>query len=169
MSDSRQEIPQWTWYNGQFLFQFDEQLKQNPNKTISQFFQEYLEDQSLNDANIYHTKNQGTVIVLMYGLLVIPKEIWEKNNTRFPFTTRNKFITELPTDDNMDNAEFLRHLRNALSHANFTIDVENARLTFWDERSGKTNFKVEVGYGDLGDFLSEVGKYYINEVKNSKY
>jgi hypothetical protein len=34
MCKSREEIPQWTWYNGQFLFQFDEQLKQT---LISQF------------------------------------------------------------------------------------------------------------------------------------
>jgi len=27
ISKSREEITQWTWYNGQFLFQFDEQLK----------------------------------------------------------------------------------------------------------------------------------------------
>jgi len=168
MSDSRQEIPQWTWYNGQFLFQFDQQLKQNPNKTISEFFQDFLKDQNLQDVNIYHTKNQGTVILLMYGLLVIPKEIWEKTSTRFLFTTRNKFTLKPPTDNNLDTLNFLRLLRNSLSHANFSIDVANARLTFWNNNNGTRNFEVEIGYGDLGEFLSEVGKYYINEVKNAK-
>jgi len=27
MINSREEIPQWTWYNGQFLFQFYDCLK----------------------------------------------------------------------------------------------------------------------------------------------
>jgi len=167
MNDSRKEIPQWTWYNGQFLFQFDEQLKQNPNKTISEFFQDFLKDQNLQDANIYHTKNQGTVILLMYGLLVIPKEIWEKTNTNFQFTTRNKFQLNPPTDNNLDTLNFLRLLRNSLSHANFSIDVHTARLSFWNNNNGRKNFEVEIVYGDLGEFLAEVGKYYINEVKNS--
>jgi len=64
MSDSRHEIPQWTWYNGQFLFQFDEQLKKNPNLTIFQFFTDFLKSQGLENLNIYNTKNQGTVILL---------------------------------------------------------------------------------------------------------
>lgn len=169
MSDSRQEIPQWTWYNGQFLFQFDEQLKQNPNKTILEFFNDFLKDQNLQDVNIYHTKNQGTVILLMYGLLVIPKEIWEKSNTNFQFKNRKKFIFKPPTDINLDTLNFLRLLRNSLAHANFSIDVTQARLTFWNNNNGKRNFEVEISYGDLGQFLSEVGKYYVNEVKNVKH
>ena len=167
MSDSRQEIPQWTWYNGQFLFQFDEQLKKNPDKTISQFFSDFLTSQGLQNLNIYHTKNQGTVILLMYGLLVIPREIWERTNTNFSFTTRTKFSIKQPTDNNLDTLNFLRLLRNSLSHAIFLIDTETAKLTFWNnQNNGTRNFEVEISYGDLGDFLSEVGKYYINEVKN---
>jgi len=42
MNDSRNKIPQWTWYNGQFLFQFDEQLKKYPDKSISEFFDDFL-------------------------------------------------------------------------------------------------------------------------------
>ena len=167
MSNSRQEIPQWSWYNGQFLFQFDEQLKKNPNQTISDFFSNFLTNQGLQDLNVYHTINQGTVILLMYGLLVIPREIWEKNNTNFLFTTRNNFSLKQPTNKNLDTLNFLRLLRNSLSHANFSIDTTNAILTFWNiQNNGKINFKVEITYGDLGEFLSEVGKYYVNEVKN---
>jgi len=55
-----------------------------------------------------------------------------------------------------------------LAHANFSIDVSNAKLTFWNNNHGTKNFEVEIGYGDLGEFLSEVGKYYVNEVKNGK-
>ncbi len=169
MSDSRHEIPQWTWYNGQFLFQFDEQLKKNPNLTISQFFTDFLKSQGLENLNIYHTKNQGTVILLLYGLLVIPREIWEKTSTNFQFTTRNKFSVKTPpTDSNLDTLKFLRLLRNSLAHANFSIDISNAKLTFWNNYNGTKNFEVEIGYGDLGEFLSEVGKYYVNEVKNGK-
>jgi len=168
MSDSRQDIPLWTWYNGQFLFQFDEQLRKNPNKTISEFFNDFLADQKLQDLNIYHTKNQGTVILLMYGLIVIPKEIWEKTSTNFQFTTRNKFIFKQPTNNNLDTLNFLRHLRNALSHAHFSIDTPNSKLIFWNISNGVKNFEVEIDYVDLGIFIEEVAKYYINEVRKGQ-
>jgi hypothetical protein len=172
MSESRKEIPLWTWYNGQFLFQFDEQLQKNPNKTIAEFFNDFRADQGLLDVNFYHTKNQATVILLMYGLMVIPREIWEKDNTNFPFTTREKFKINLPTDsDKLDTLKFLRNLRNSLAHANFAIDINTAKLTFWNNNdNGNKNFEVEISYRDLGEFTAEVGKYYanyyINELKN---
>lgn len=167
MSDSRQEIPQWTWYNGQFLFQFDEKLQANPNQTISEFFEDYKISQGLENLNIYHTKNQGVIVLLLYGLLVVPREIWEKTKTKFSFTTRKKFIFKLPKDNNLGTLDFLRLLRNSLAHANFSIDIEKAHLTFWNyTKNGTKNFEVEISYEDLGEFISEVGKYYINEVKN---
>jgi len=170
MSDSREEIPLWTWYNGQFLFQFDEHLSNNPNKTISEFFNDFRNNQGLQDWNFYRTKNQGTVILLMYGLMVIPREIWEKTNTNFPFTTREKFTIKLPVDNQkIDTLKFLRLLRNSLAHANFAIDAFTNRLTFWNNNdNGNKNFEVEISYGDLGEFTAEVGKYYINEVKYGK-
>ncbi|WP_075591565.1 HEPN family nuclease [Labilibacter marinus] len=168
MSNSREEIPVWTWYNGQFLFQFDEQLKTNPDMTISEFFSKFQTNQGIQDLNFYHTKNQGTVILLMYGLMVIPKEIWEMTSTKFAFTTRKNFTINLPANtEDIDTLKFLRLLRNSLAHANFSIDVSNARLTFWNNnKNGNKNFEVEISYSDLGEFTAEVGKYYVNEVKN---
>ncbi len=166
MSDSRQEIPVWTWYNAQFLFQFEEQFQKNPNKTISEFFDDFLTDQKLQNPRFYHTKNQGTVLMIMYGLIVIPREIWEKNNTNFQFTTRNKFLLKPPTDINLDTFNFIRLLRNALSHANFSIDADNQKVTFWNNNNGTKNFEVDIDWANLGEFIAEIGKYYINEVRN---
>ncbi|QOJ29812.1 MAG: hypothetical protein HRU80_13400 [Ignavibacteriales bacterium] len=168
MFDSRDEIPQWTWYNGQFLFQFDEQLRKNPSQTVFEFYNNFLSSQELLNLNIYHTKNQGTVILLLYGLLVVPKEIWEKSYTSFNFTTRNKFHINTSPNDNITTLDFLRLLRNSLAHANFSIDVEHAKLKFWNIKNGLVNFEVEISYGDLGEFIAEIGKYYINDVKNVK-
>jgi len=166
MPNSRKEIPQWTWYNGQFLFQFDEQLKKNPDMKISDFFSDFLLSQGLENLNIYHTKNQGTIILLLYGLLVIPKEIWERDDTNFLFTTKNKFNVIL-SPNNLDTLNFLRLLRNSIAHANFSIDTSTAELTFWNINRNNKTFEVKISYGDLGEFISEIGKYYLNEVKNS--
>jgi hypothetical protein len=167
MNKERDGIPLWTWYNGQFLFLFDEQLKKNPNQTISQFFTIFLTSQGLQNQSFYHTKNQGTVILLLYGLLVIPKEIWEKDYTNFSFSTRQKFILNPPTVNNLDTFNFLRLFRNSLAHANFHIDIQTTRLTFWNnQKDGTRNFEVEIYLADLAEFTAEVGKYYINVVRN---
>lgn len=166
MEKSRQEIPQWSWYNGQFLFQFDEQLRENPNQSLSDFFTSFITNQRL-PSNIYHTKNQGTIILLLYGLLVIPKEIWEQTSTNFPFETRSLFEEKtMPTQN--DSLNFLRLLRNSLAHANFSVDTDTSKFMFWNIRNNVKNFEVEITYNDLGKFLTEIGLYYINEVKASR-
>ena len=71
MNKERNDIPYWTWLNGQFLFLFEEQLELYPNKTISEFFKDFRINQKLEHSNFYHTKNQGAIIILMYGLLMV--------------------------------------------------------------------------------------------------
>lgn len=170
INNSRQDIPLWTWYNGQFLFQFEEQLLKNPNQTMSQFFEGFLKNQEIQECNFYHTKNQSTVILLLYGLLVVPREIQEKNHTKFLFISRQKFTFNPPTDKNLDTLNFLRLLRNSVAHANFAIDTNPIpRLTFWNNcGNGTRNFDVEIAWEDFGEFLAEIGKYYINEVRKVK-
>ena len=181
---SREEIPKWTWYNGQFLFQFDEKLRNNPCMTISEFFKSFSKTQGL-QKNLYHTKNQGTMILLLYGLLVVPKEIWEKKKTRFEFTTKKYFkCYDGKECKEMTTIDFLRLLRNSLAHANFSIDTTEETFYFWNikpdrgkknekknkgekkEKEKIKNFEVKISYKNLGDFITEIGKYYINEVSS---
>lgn len=171
MCDSREEIPQWVWYTGQFLFQFDKHLREKPKQTISDFFDTFLKNQELKK-NIYHTKNQGTIILLLYGLLVIPKEIWKNTAINFQFTTRSNFKVKIspPKKDcnPFDTSCFLQLLRNSLAHANFSVDASKGQFTFWNNKNRTKNFEVEINYDHIGEFIAEVGKYYINEVKNKK-
>jgi hypothetical protein len=169
MNKERDDIPLWTWLNGQFLFQFQEELGKNPNKTISEFFNDFCNEPfpGSNKCNFYQTKNQGTIIILLYGLMVIPKEIWEKNNTNFTFNTREKFTLNPPTDTNISTLDFLRLFRNSIAHANFSLDTNNEMWTFWNiNRSNVKNFEVSLKHFDLGLFTAEIGKYYLNDVRN---
>jgi hypothetical protein len=168
MNKERDDIPLWTWLNGQFLFQFQEQLEKNPNKTILEFYKDFCTEPfpESNNCNFYQTKNQGTIIILLYGLMVIPKEIWEKTNTNFPFETREKFTFNPPTDTNISTLEFLRLFRNSIAHANFSLDTNNETWTFWNiNRSNIKNFEVSLKHFDLGLFTAEIGKYYLNDVR----
>ncbi len=168
MNKEKNDIPLWTWLNGQFLFQFQEQLETNPNKTISNFFNDFCAKPfpGSKKYDFYQTKNQGTIIILLYGLMVIPKEIWEKNQTNFPFNTRRKFVFNPPTDMNTDTLNFLRLLQNSIAHANFSLDITKELWTFWNIKNDNVkNFEVSIKHIDLGHFTTEVGKYYLNDVR----
>jgi hypothetical protein len=160
---TRNEIPQWAWYNGQVMFHLSDALETDPTQTISHFVSSFQKSQ--NFPSNFNFKNQGVLLSLLYGLLVVPKELWEKGSsqTQFPFRTRQYFSFEL--GNTMDTANFLRCMRNAISHANFDVNIDPPVYQFWNiGGNGTKNFEVKISHGDLGLFVSEVGKYYVNEV-----
>lgn len=166
----REEIPQWCWYNGMFLFSFDEALQsEDKNKTLKEFYNSFKEQQGLSNFP-FSLKNQGAVICFLYAFLVIPREIWERDEeqgTEFSFKTIENFDVTIGKDQADNTWNFLRLMRNAISHANFNIDTDENKYTFWNnDRQGNHNFEVKVSHSGLGEFLTEVGKYYINEVRN---
>lgn len=113
----------------------------------------------------FHLKNPGVVISLLYALLVVPMEIWERDpkRTGFPFKTQGEF--RITKGKHKDTWDFLRLLRNSVSHAHFTIYSENNIYRFWNSNKGKIDFETEITQAGLGLFLTEIGKYYVNEVK----
>lgn len=163
-NNMRDEIPQWSWYNGQFLFKFDEYLKSKKKDiSLEQFYQDFITENEIPEG-IFHTKNQGVVISLLYSLLVIPIEIWERDNTNFRFNYSDYF--EILEGIFNNTNDFLRFFRNSISHANFSINIISAEYIFWNERNGIINFKFKSTHEKLGNFLTLIGKYYINEVRN---
>lgn len=163
----RDEVPKWCWYNGQLLFALSERLVSAPNTSISEFMREFKEAQQLNHVD-FNLKNQGLLISLMYGLLVLPKEMWEPKGTKtnFAFKTRKNFSLSpyvcFSTDD------FLRLLRNAVAHANFEVIIEQSKYRFWNTTpKGDRNFDVTITHGGLGEFVAEIGKYFINQARSS--
>ena len=163
MKDTRKEIPHWVWYTAQFIFHIQESFELNPNETIGEVFSRILKEQNMPDD--FSLKNQGTVLMLLYGLLVIPKEIWGGKvlNKSFSFATRSEFRILNPVRV-LSNSELIRFLRNAISHANFAIYSGLDQYIFWNMKEGQRNFEAVVSHVGLGKFLTEVGKYYINQV-----
>ena len=54
-------------------------------------------------------------------------------------------------------------MRNAVAHADFTIDI-NGKYSFFNINSrGTVTMEVTMMHTDIGHFLTEIGKYYINE------
>ena len=167
MNNSREEIPQWCWYNGQFIFNFQESLQNKPNQSIQEYFNQFKNRNELDNID-FNLKNQGMVLMLLYGLLVIPREIWERTDTTyFQGISIHHFEFTIQPESTIDTSLFIRMMRNAISHANFEIDYQANSYKFWNiNNNGQRTFEVKISHEGLGCFLTEIGKYYINEVKN---
>ena len=90
MDNNLSQLPQWCWYNSQFLFLFDEYLKINPNISILDFMKIFEKQHGLEPLHPFVLKNQGAVIMSMYGLLVLPKEIWKDKINDFGFESKKQ-------------------------------------------------------------------------------
>lgn len=169
--DTREEIPQWVWYVGQFLFQYQESLERSPQQSVQRMFTDFLKSQGLEDfhrVTPFSLKNQGIVLMLLYGLLVIPKEIWGTDDLDegFGFETRKHFSPCF--NEAISDGDMIKKLRNAVAHANLAIDIENNGYKFWNQRHNCRDFEARIAQRHIGEFLGEVGKYYINEVRNKR-
>lgn len=149
------------------LHDLEDAIISQPHQSIKEFHQSFAKDKMNGIA--FPLKNQGLAISLLYMLLVVPREIWESSHesgTQFPFSTKELFTFQVGSAG--DNWQFLRLMRNAISHANFDMN-ETGNYTFWNiNRDGIRNFEVTIHHRDLFSFISEIGKYYLNSKSNEK-
>jgi|AntRauTorckE5430_2_1112549.scaffolds.fasta_scaffold02652_3 hypothetical protein len=81
--------------------------------------------------------NQGMLMLTLYALLVIPKEIlqtsyvpdFEQINIQLSSYCHN---TETNYSSDSENIDYIRHLRNAVAHGRMSF-VNNSHLIFEDE------------------------------------
>jgi hypothetical protein len=159
----KEQIPYWGWFNGVFLHDFEDAVGKNPNMTIVQYYESFRA-KHLNGQK-FPLKNQGLTISMLYMVMVIPRELWEKDKNKrsqFPFRTKGKF--KILVGSPKDNWDFLRLFRNAIAHANFDWALDGT-YSFWNlDNKGVMNFKVTILHSDLFTFITEVGKYYLENI-----
>jgi hypothetical protein len=159
----RNEIPKWGWFNGLFLFEYEDALENNKDITIGEFYNNFRNNH-LNNKE-FPLKNQGIAISSLYMLLVFPREIWEREQnegTQFQFNTKSLF--EFENGNNLSNWDFIRLMRNSISHANFDMKSDGEYI-FWNRKDNDDiNFKVKILHSNLFKFITEIGKYYLNKV-----
>lgn len=103
-------------------------------------------------------------------MIVVPKEVWNpaSNDTIYKVLESQKpldlFTVKQWTRPANEHPmrDFLRHLRNAVSHVNFSLDSDG-NFEFWDKNgSGVENYRVFIARDDLAAFLSTVGAALAN-------
>jgi hypothetical protein len=114
--------------------------------------------------------NQGLIMLSLYALLVIPKEILEKKDYDPDFEKINKKIsdyfqnTETNYGSDTPNTNYTRHLRNALSHGRISF-IGNSHIEFKDEKVDKkkviNEFKSEINLKNVGNLIDDLQKLII--------
>jgi len=174
MEDVTANLLHWSWYTTRFLRLIEEARKTQKDISVKELEKQYLE-QLKKEGNIgnkdFPLFNPGYLMMLAYALLVIPKEIIGRNKllyNDFSFSTKSMFQFIRPKKYNSDPEDFLRKMRNAVSHGNFKLEADNnsgsSLFTFWNESNRKENFRVTTTNEGFWQFLDEIGKYYSKKV-----
>jgi hypothetical protein len=162
MDDFRTQIPQSAFINAQVIH--DAMIDGDLRRSLAKWRTHY----NIPDLSLI---NPAHVASLLYCLIVVPKEVWDppSNDDVYKlidmckpkpldlFTIRTWAPpTEHPVRD------FLRHLRNAISHVKFSVDSEY-NFEFWDnKRNGVENYRVVITLDNLAKFLTLVGAQLAN-------
>jgi hypothetical protein len=169
------DLSKWIHNTGLFLSHFD---KNKNNGVYKLIFNNFLYENGFQNKTNFYLWNQGTILILLYGLFVLPKEFWARfisddhNNqadqsifNNFEFNTRDCF----DNCDNLDQKElgkevFLRRLRNSIAHSRIDIiKGELGEIKFSNiDRDGNIDFSVKITPINLTSFLSEISKYFID-------
>jgi len=162
---TRTNITKWAWYTGSFLIIANRLNQENPASTTNLFEAFHQTHPEFPQGYRFNPVNPGMVMMLLYGILVVSKETWDARND-FPFLSRQRFTFKVGNPE-ISSKDFIRLLRNAVAHAHFTVNVNSQEYTFWNvAKDGQRDFEVTVSQSTLGDFLTELGRFYINYVSN---
>jgi HEPN pEK499 p136 len=134
--------------------------------------------QGLNEITV---QNQGSLLMALYAMLVIPKELLEKEYKN-EYKGINTFlrghiaetITSYPKEDETDlsSIDFVRHIRNSVSHARVSFEPHQF-IMFIDRRVDqngdlKAEFSTKLPLAKVGEFLNELQKVHLKYIENRR-
>lgn len=116
--------------------------------------------------------NQGTLLIMLYTMLVIPKQLLSQN---FPdeFEELNNVVKNLNSkvesnyqSDNIQ-IDFIRHIRNSVAHARVAF-IANVSVTFTDENNRGEICTITIPLVKIGAFLTELQKVFMKYIETLK-
>jgi intein/homing endonuclease len=116
--------------------------------------------------------NQGTLLLALYSMLVIPKQLIEKEFTKqfdeVNIKLQQYIMTEETTykkDQKAKIINYLHRIRNAVAHARVEFDPNNI-VTFTDNNPQTTEYCVlKIKLDDIGYFLTQLQSIFMEYYK----
>ncbi|MDO7479912.1 HEPN family nuclease [Acinetobacter baumannii] len=119
--------------------------------------------------------NQGFIPVAFYIMLVIPREtifnLYKEKYEEINLYIAEKLSPEVETTYSNDTKriDFLRHIRNAVSHMNFEMTTEVDYVVFKDENPRKNEkFRCKFSNLDLGKIMQKLREVHFHYIENIK-
>lgn len=119
--------------------------------------------------------NQGSLLMVLYALLCIPKEtVFDKYRMEFDKINakiaQNAILTHTTySSDKQGSINYVRHIRNAVAHVR--VKFFEGKVQFADEsKNGKESFHVEIPLSAMGGILMELQKLiykYVDDIKSA--
>jgi len=139
----------WIYYSGRLLNYLENNSEDIEVKSV---IDKFLRSEGFSDSNTFTPFNQGTVMMLLYGLFVYPREMWmklEKDklkiNTYFNFDSRNTFKIDICPVINLQSRinEYYSLYKN-----------KSNALIYWDKTNPPNNGNiVQINALDVFDFI----------------
>lgn len=116
--------------------------------------------------------NQGTVLMILYMLLVVPRQLLEKN---FPaeFDSLNGEIERLANStmsnykNDAQSVDHVRHLRNSVAHARVNFK-QDGTVTFHDEDGKDSVWEATFPLSNIGHLLTALQAIFMAHVESVK-
>jgi hypothetical protein len=116
--------------------------------------------------------NQGMLLITLYTMLVIPKQLLSEN---YPteFAELNNTIENLKSNAestySSDNSgiDFIRHIRNSVAHAKVEFS-QTFSVTFKDENNKGEYCNITIPLSKIGLFITELQKVFMKYVESLK-
>ncbi len=116
--------------------------------------------------------NQGTMLMVLYTMLVVPRQLLEKD---FPaeFNALNGKVDELKSEatstyrKDSDGIDYIRHIRNAVAHARVDF-IPNTSVKFTDENNRGEKCEITIPLQKTGLFLTDLQNVFMKYIETLK-
>lgn len=116
--------------------------------------------------------NQGNLLMTLYTMLVIPKELLAD---KFPteFAELNNIVENIKSEakssykKDQKEIDYIRHIRNAVAHARVEF-MPNESVKFTDEKNKREKCTITIPLVKVGKFLTELQKLFMKYIETLK-
>lgn len=170
-TDLKIQIPAQAWASMIIMMDIDKCLIENPNISLSEYVtQQKTKTNVWLENSDFHIYNHGTLFMVAYAFLVIPKESIEKlkievmNDKIIELLSKMNITTNVPQANLSEHSNIIRHLRNSISHVDYEIVYD--RIFFIDKKNSKETFNGNININDFKNLLQFYYKeYYLKYIE----
>jgi len=165
------QVPTQAWVSIFALMDIDKVLKITPEIKLKDYIELQKKKTNLwsnnHDIPIY---NVGTIAMMAYVFLVVPKEANKKLNLHLEDASEIKnILNQMDIKFNekykglSKESNIMRHIRNSIAHVNYKLENNGSVFLIEDYKYNKKTFEGEISVFNFGKLIQKYFKIYYKE------